>query len=103
MNYLAQDLLKISNDAGLTAYAIKPAQIIQLALPYVFGAAGIILLLNIITSGFKMMTSVGDPKVLQAAQAKITTSVIGILILFASFGIVTIIMKFLGIDIIFFN
>ena len=72
-------------------------------LPYIFGIAGIILLLNIITSGFKMMTSTGDPKVMQAAQAKLTTSVIGISILFVSFWIVMLIMKFLGIETILFN
>jgi len=98
MNYLAQNLYEINQKAGLTAYYVKPAQIIQIALPYIFGIAGIILLLNIISSGLKMMTSAGDPKVLQAAQAKLTTSVIGVLVLFVSFWVVQLVMKFLGIN-----
>lgn len=76
--------------------------IVTKILPYLFGIAGIILLLNIISSGFKMMTSRGEPKTLQAAQAKLTTSLIGIIILFASFWIVRLIGQFLGIG-LFYN
>lgn len=72
-------------------------------LPWVYGIAGIILLFNIISSGLKMMTSQGDPKALAASQAKLTTSAIGILILFASFWIVQLLMKFLGIDTVLFS
>lgn len=86
------------NDSNL-----KFGNIITTALPYIFGIVGIILLLNIITSGFKMMTSKGDPKVMQSAQAKLTTSLVGIIILFASFWIVQIIMKFIGINTLLFS
>lgn len=72
-------------------------------LPYVFGVAGIILLFNIISSGFKMMTSQGDPKVMQAAQAKLSTSMIGVVILFVSFWLVQLIMQFLGVKTSLFN
>jgi hypothetical protein len=68
------------------------------ALPYIFGMAGIILLLNIITSGFKLMTSQGDPKAIAGAQAKLTTSATGILILFLAYWITKLIMQFLGIN-----
>lgn len=73
--------------------------IINASLPYIFGAAGIILLLNVITSGFKLMTSQGDPKAVGAAQAKLTTSAIGILILITSFWIVKLLLNFLGIGV----
>ncbi len=77
--------------------------IITGVLPYIFAIAGVVLLFNIISSGLKMMTSVGDPKVMQAAQAKLTTSVIGILILFTSFWIVKLIMQFIGFNVVLFN
>lgn len=102
MNLLAQDFGAIEAASGI----VSPAGVGKLvtdALPWVFGAAGIILLLNVITSGIKMMTSKGDPKVMQAAQAKLTTSAIGVLILFVSFWIVQIIMQFMGINAILFN
>lgn len=72
--------------------------IISGLLPWIYGIAGIILLFNIISSGLKMMTSQGDPKALSAAQAKLTTSILGIFILFASFFIVRLIMSFIGIN-----
>jgi hypothetical protein len=99
-----QNLDQIQN-IGIPTFALRSggrtepfSRIFPIILPYVFGIAGIILLLNIITSGFKMMTSAGDPKALQAAQAKLTTSLIGIIILFVSFWIVNLIMQFFGIN-----
>ena len=94
----------ISNDpnAGVPDPG-KPAELVIKSLPYIFGVAGIVLLLNIISSGLKMMTSSGDPKAIGAAQAKLTTSAIGILILFASFWIVQLVMKFLGVDTVIIN
>jgi len=98
--------IKVPTNGGtvdLNSSNLKFATIITEILPYIFGVAGIILLFNIISSGLKMMTSAGDPKVFQAAQAKLTTSVIGILILFTSFWIVMLVMKFLGINTVLFN
>jgi hypothetical protein len=100
---LAQNLNDIQTKAGFT-FGQKSLDDVTLVgfitdgLPYIFGAAGIILLFNIISSGIKMMTSAGAPKVMQASQAKITTSLIGILVLFGSFWIVTLILQFLGIN-----
>lgn len=81
------------NDPNLTF-----AQIVTALLPYIFGAAGIILLFMIITSGFQMMTSKGDPKVIQMAQGKLTTAIIGVFILFISFFVVQLILQFFGIS-----
>ncbi len=102
---LAQNLDDIQGKAGLpftfgqgNVSEVTLVGFITNGLPYIFGAAGIILLFNLISSGIKMMTSAGDPKAMQAAQAKITTSLIGILILFGSFWIVTLVLQFLGIN-----
>lgn len=88
----------IEQGAGLSSPS-SPAKLITDLLPYIFGAAGIVLLFNIVSSGLKMMTSQGEPKVMQAAQTKLTTSAIGILILFASFWIIRLVGQFLGIGI----
>lgn len=58
------------------------------ALPYVFGAAGIALLIYLVLGGLQMMTSRGDPKAMQSAQAKITNAVIGFVIVIFAFFIV---------------
>jgi len=95
----AFDFLDIQTQAGLPAAGLlKPTHWIIQALPYIFGAAGIILIFNIVSAGLKIMTSVGDPKALQMAQAKLTNSAIGIVLLMASFWLVQIIMKFFGIN-----
>ena len=102
MYYLAQDFTAIDGYSRVTSPS-NPAELVTKSIPYIFATAGIILLLNIVASGFKMMTSKGDPKAMQGAQAKLTTSAIGILILFSSFWIVQLIMKFLGINTILFK
>lgn len=101
---LAQDFTAIQNNAGISTLMInaKPAQIISNGTHFVFAIAGVVLLLNIISSGLKLMTSHGDPKTFQAAQSKMTTSVVGVLILSVSYFIVQAILKFFGINITLF-
>lgn len=67
------------------------------ALPYIFGAAGIALLVYLILGGLQMMTSRGDPKAMQGAQAKITNALIGFVIVIFAFVLVTLIGKIFGI------
>lgn len=102
MHYITGNLDTIQSSSGLSAPS-SPASLISNFLPYLFGAAGIVLIINIISSGLKMMTSSGDQKSLQSAQSKLTTSFIGILILLVSFWIVQIILEFLGINRKIFN
>ena len=64
--------------------------IIGQSLPYVFGFAGLGLLLMIIASGFTLMTSAGDPKKMEKGKATLTNAIIGFLIIFAAFWIVQI-------------
>lgn len=66
------------------------------ALSYVFAAAGIGLLLMIISSGFSLMMSAGDAKKLAAGKATLTNSIIGFLLIFAAFWIVQIMGIVLG-------
>lgn len=91
----------IQNDAGLTSpqmnLNMKPFQFVGILLPYIYGIFGIILIINIITSGFRIMTSQGDPKGMQESQQKLKNSAVGLLILFASFWIVQLLFTFFGI------
>ncbi len=99
--FTRSDLNSIQTGAGLNLGGIFTwPGIYNTVLPFVFGVSGIVLLFNLISAGFKMMTSVGDPKAIQMAKSKITTSLIGIMILFSSFWIVQLIWKFIGIDVI---
>ena len=96
---LTQQLDYIHTKAGIRFLITdKPSFFIERLLPYFFGIAGIILILNIIISGYQLMTSAGEPKVMQVAKGKITTSIIGVMIIFVSFWLVSIILKFFGLS-----
>lgn len=62
--------------------------IVNVVVPYVFVAAGFLLLLYIVYGGYTMMISQGDPKALAGAKGKITNAIIGFFILFLSYWIV---------------
>ena len=59
--------------------------LIEDIIPYIFGIAGILVLVYLVLGGFGIMTSKGDPKALEAARAKITYAIIGFVIIFAGF------------------
>lgn len=65
-------------------------EILSQSLGYVFAAAGIGLLLMIISSGFSLMTSAGDPKKSAAGKMRLTNAIIGFLLIFAAYWIVQI-------------
>lgn len=98
---LAQNFISIQNNAGLPAWNVvmSPGNWIGLLLPYVFGAAAIGLLVYLVFGGLQLMTSKGDPKAIQAAQARITTSLIGFGVVFLSFALTRLIGQLLGVDI----
>ena len=74
-------------------------QLIQTILPYIFGAAAILLLIYLVTAGLSMMLSKGDPKTMQAAQAKITNALIGLVIIIIASAVVSLIGRILGISV----
>ncbi len=67
---------------------------------YLFPLAGLLLLLYLLFGGLQMMTSAGDPKKMEGAKQKLTNALIGFIIVFASYWIVQIVGKVLGIEII---
>lgn len=66
-------------------------------LNYIFGAAGFALLIYLVLGGFQLMTSQGDPKAIQSAQSKITSAVIGFIIVIIAFLLVRLIGRLFGI------
>lgn len=66
------------------------------ALKFVFPAAGILLLFYLVIGGFSLMSSAGDPKAAQAAKGRITSALIGFVIVFAAYWIVQIVGIILG-------
>ena len=93
---LALDLDQIQNIAFPTflyrsgGRTMPFGRIVTNILPYIFGAAGIALLIYLVLGGLQMMTSRGDPKAMQSAQAKIANALIGFVIVIFAFFIVQI-------------
>jgi len=75
---------------------LKIGDIVSALLPYLFTISGIILLLYLIYGGFQYMLSRGDPKAMQAAQGKITTAIVGFVIVFIAYWLVQLLGKVLG-------
>jgi hypothetical protein len=99
---LAINFNELNNQTGnrFGASSTNLGAIITAIVPYLFAAAGIILLLYLLAGGFGYLTSAGDPKKAQEAKAKITNALIGFLIVFASYWIVQIAARVLGIQVI---
>lgn len=60
--------------------------------------AGIFFIIQVITAGFGYLSANGDPKKTEAAWAKITQSIIGLLIVSVAFVIGGLIGKITGVD-----
>lgn len=100
-NLLAQNLDAIQA-AGLPGNVIPTSigMMVSFLVPYIFSIAGIILLIYLVISGFQLMTSQGNPQAIQAAKSKITTALIGFLIIFLAYSLVRLIGLLLGIDMV---
>jgi hypothetical protein len=96
-NMLAQIDLNAIQSRGLPTlkkefmFSSGLGALISSLVPWVFGLAGMALLLYLIMGGLQLMTAKGDPKAVQAAQGKITNAVIGFVIVIASSVIVALI------------
>lgn len=62
--------------------------------------AGIFFIFQLITAGYSYLSSNGDPKKTEAAWAKITQSLIGLIIVASAFVIASVVGSFLNINIL---
>jgi len=69
-------------------------------LPYILVIAGLVLFIMLIIGGFGLMTSGGSPEKMKAAQGKITSAVIGFIIIFISYWLMRILEIVFGITIL---
>jgi ABC-type dipeptide/oligopeptide/nickel transport system permease component len=75
----------------------KLGTIIGNLLPYIFSIAGALFLLYFILGGFQFMIAAGDPKKAEAAKGRLTTALIGLLIVVFAYLIVQFFAYFLNI------
>jgi TRAP-type C4-dicarboxylate transport system permease small subunit len=70
--------------------------LINRLLPFFIGIAGIILLFVFIWGGYDLIMSQGDANKIKSAQAKITTGLIGFILLILSYLITSLIARIFG-------
>ncbi|MFH1971560.1 MAG: hypothetical protein ABIJ05_04220 [Patescibacteria group bacterium] len=79
--------------------SLSLGEIISSIIPWIFYIAGFALLLMLVLGGFQLLTSAGDKNAMEAAKKRVTNSIVGFVIIFASYWIVQLVGKILGIGI----
>ena len=74
-------------------------EIISAILPYIFVIAGLILFFLLISSGFELLTSAGNPDTQKKSWAKLTNAFVGFIIIFLAYWLAQIVEAVLGITI----
>jgi hypothetical protein len=75
--------------------------IVTALLPYVFIAAGLLLLFNLILGGFGVLSSGGNPKNIEAGKSRITYALIGFVVVFFAYWLIQIVAYATGLGSIF--
>jgi len=99
---LAQNLKldDIQNISGLPIWYlyVQPVFFITIILNYIFPIAGILLLIYLVLGGFQLMFSRGDPKAIEGARGKITNAILGFIIIFVAYWLVSLLAKIFGLE-----
>ena len=100
-NYLAQSVnIVVPTPPGVQADFGK---FLGRTVGFVFMLAGLAAFIYLIWGGVQWITSGGDKTAVEAAQHRIQAAVLGLLIVFATWAIMSVIARFLGFDIFNLN
>jgi hypothetical protein len=77
-----------------------PGAIVYSILTYTISFAGLALLVYLLWGGLEIMLSKGDPKAMQAAQARITYAILGFILIFLAYTLTKLVGLVFGITII---
>jgi len=69
----------------------------------VLGIAGVTFFVLLLSSGFKFITSGGDPKALEGAKKTLTFAIGGLILIIASYLILLLIKEITGVDVTIFK
>ena len=103
MSALEEQLNQIGNPDKIKSELTRPTAVsylISQILQYALIIAGLILFGMIISAGFMLLTSGGDPKKTEAGRDRLTHALIGFLIVFAAFWIAQILQVIFNIPIL---
>ncbi len=74
-----------------------PGGIVSRLLQFIFPLAGLMLFVMIVWGGFEIMSGAGDKNKIQAGKTRITSAIVGFLILFSSYWLTQVIEVVFGI------
>ena len=69
----------------------------------ILGIAGVTFFILLLSSGFKFVTSGGDPKALEGAKKTLTYAIGGLILIIASYLILLLIKEINGVDVTIFK
>lgn len=85
----------------ITKTNLSLGDILSALLPYIFVLAGLTLLLYLVWGGFQLMLSGGDPQKASAAKGKITSAIVGFVIIFVAYWLIQILQVIFGLPKVF--
>lgn len=94
-----QDAIKISEDKNVGNVYPDLATMINIIVPNIFLLAGIIFLFLLILGGFSIITS-DSAKAVDEGKQKVTTALLGFLVMFSAYWIIQIVELLTGIAIL---
>lgn len=77
-----------------------PAKIINDLIPIIFILAGIVLLAMLVSGGFTIFVSAGNPEKIKKGTGMITSALVGFLIIFAAYWIIELLEITFGIKVL---
>ncbi len=95
---LAQDGIDIGTVETGTGFATDLGSVITAVLSFVMIIAALLVFLYLIWGGIEWITSGGDKGKTESARNKITSAVVGMIILAASYAILLLILRFIGFE-----
>jgi hypothetical protein len=87
---------QVPGAANLTTADAGFGKLMGSLLSFIMAIAAILLLVYLLWAGIDWITSGGDKGKLETARNKITNGIIGIIVLAASTGLITLVQSFLG-------
>lgn len=74
-------------------------EVISALIPYIYLVAGLSMLVMLIFGGLTLMTAAGDPAKTKSGYGKVTSGIVGFLIIFLSYFVVQIVQLVFGVKI----
>lgn len=90
----------LKQESNLANELSTPAGIINRLMTFLFPLAGLILFVMIVWGGFEMMTGSVNKKSVESGKQRVTSAIVGFMLLFASYWIAQIIEAVFGIKIL---